>query len=151
MPAQLSLTPYLVVNDAAAAIDFYKAAFAAEELSRHKAPHSDRIMHAHLIVNGGAFMLSDDFSAQMSGKSETPLALGGTPVTIALEVEDAHAWWNRAVSAGATVIMPLADQFWGQRYGQFTDPFGIKWSISQNIATPSEDEMAKAAAESFPG
>jgi len=151
MPAQLSLTPYLVVNDAAAAIDFYKAAFAAEELSRHKAPHSDRIMHAHLIVNGGAFMLSDDFSAQMSGKSETPLALGGSPITLALEVENAQAVWDSALAAGATVTMPLADQFWGQRYGQLKDPFGHKWSVSQNIATPSEEEMAKAAAETFAG
>jgi PhnB protein len=146
-----TLVPYFVVNDAAAAIDFYKAAFAAHEQSRYAAPHSTRIMHAHLKINDGDLMLSDDFSADRGGKSETALALGGSPVTIALEVDDAHGWWDRAVSAGATVIMPLADQFWAARYGQLVDPFGIKWSISQTIATPSDDEMTKAASESFSG
>jgi PhnB protein len=151
MSAQPTFVPYIVVNDAAAAIDFYKAAYGAEELARHKAPHSDRIMHAHLKINGGDLMLSDDFSEQMGRTSETPLALGGSPVTLCLEVDDAHASWDRAVGAGATVTMPLADQFWGARYGQLKDPFGHKWSISQMIATPSNEEMNKAAAETFAG
>ena len=151
MSERARFVPYFVVNDGAAAIEFYKAAFGAEELARHMAPHSNRIMHAHLKLNGGDLMLSDDFGAEMGHKSETPLALGGSPVTIALVVDDAHASWDRAVAAGATVTMPLADQFWGDRYGQLKDPFGHKWSISQTIATPSEDEIAKAAAETFAG
>ena len=151
MTIRPQLTPYLVVSDAAAAIDFYKAAFGAVELTRHLAPHSDRIMHCHLLVNGGDLMLSDDFSAQMGGKSETPVALGGSPVTLALVVEDAQAVWDSAVAAGATVTMPLADQFWGDRYGQFRDPSGHKWSISQTIATPTEEEITRAAAEAFSG
>lgn len=149
MSERTTLTPYLVVNDAAAAIDFYKAAFGAEEQSRHKAPGSDRIMHAHLIIDGNALMLSDDFSAQMGRTSETPTALGGSPVTFALEVEDANALWDKAVSAGASVTMPLADQFWGARYGQLQDPFGHRWSISQVIARPTEAEMQEGAAKAF--
>jgi len=151
MTIRPQLTPYLVVSDAAAAIDFYKAAFGAVELTRHMAPHSDRIMHCHFLVNGVDLLLSDDFSAQMGGKSETPVALGGSPVTLALVVEDAQAVWDSAVAAGATVTMPLADQFWGDRYGQFRDPSGHKWSISQTIATPTEEEITRAAAEAFAG
>jgi PhnB protein len=151
MSEEPKFIPYLVVDDAAAAIDFYKAAFGAEELRRHMAPHSDRIMHAHLKVNTGDLMLSDDFSADMGSKSETPIALGGSPVTICLRVDDAQSTWDAAVNAGATVTMPLADQFWGDRYGQLTDPFGHKWSIAQTIANPSEEQISKAAAESFAG
>jgi PhnB protein len=151
MSQRASLTPYLVVNDAAAAIEFYIAAFDAEELARHLAPHSERIMHSHLKINGSDLMLCDDFGAEMGGKSETPVALGGSPVTLALVVADAYAAWDKAIAAGATVTMPLADQFWGDRYGQFKDPFGHKWSISQTIATPSREEIDKAAAESFSG
>ena len=151
MSERNSLTPYLVVNDAAAAIEFYIAAFDAEELSRHLAPHTERIMHSHLKINGGELMLCDDFSSDMKTKSETPIALGGSPVTLALVVKDANAIWAKAIAAGATVTMPLADQFWGDRYGQLKDPFGHKWSISQTIATPSREEIDRAAAEAFPG
>jgi PhnB protein len=146
-----SLTPYLVVNDAAAAIEFYIAAFDAEVVTRHLAPHSDRIMHAHLKINSGNLMLADDFSANMGGKSETPISLGGSSVTIALEVKDAYAAWDKAIAAGATVTIPLADQFWGERYGLLKDPFGHKWSIGQTIAKPSREEIDKAAAEAFSG
>jgi len=145
-----NLTPYLVVNDAAAAIEFYIAAFDAETLSRHVAPYSEKIMHAHLKINGGDIMLCDDFSADMKMKNETPLALGGSPITIALVVKDAQTAWDKAIAAGAEVLMPLADQFWGDRYGQFKDPFGHKWSISQTIANPSAEEIERAAAEAFP-
>ena len=151
MSEPLGLTPYLVVSDAAAAIEFYIAAFDAEELSRHLAPHTERIMHSHLKINGGELMLCDDFSSDMKTKSETPIALGGSPVTLALVVKDANAIWAKAIAAGATVTMPLADQFWGDRYGQLKDPFGHKWSISQTIATPSREEIDRAAAEAFPG
>src|ERR1700685_3940869 len=96
-------TPYIVVSNAAAAIDFYKAAFGAVELMRHPAPNSDKLMHASLKINGGVLMMSDDFSASMGGKSQTPEALGGSPVTFHLAVEDADAVWAQAVAAGAEV------------------------------------------------
>lgn len=144
-----SFAPYLVVSDAAAAIDFYKSAFGAVELVRHPAPGTDKLMHAHLLIHGGHLMLSDDFTAQMGGKSETPEALGGSPVTFHIHVDDADGAWNRAVSAGAQITMPLADQFWGDRYGQLRDPFGHKWSIGQTKSSPSQSELEKGAKEAF--
>src|ERR1700739_1817096 len=102
-----TFAPYLVVSNAAAAIDFYKEAFGAEELVRHSAPGTDKLMHAHLVVHGGHLMLSDDFSSQMGGKSETPEALGGSPVTFHLHVDDADEAWEKAVGAGAEVMRPL--------------------------------------------
>jgi PhnB protein len=143
--------PYIVVSDAAAAIDFYKAAFGAVELGRHVAPNSNKVMHASLSINGGVLMMSDDFSASMGGKSQTPEALGGSPVTFHLQVADANAVWARAVAAGAEVSMPLADQFWGDRYGQLRDPFGHRWSIGQSISKPTQAEIEEAAKTAFPG
>ncbi len=140
------LTPYLVVSDAAAAIEFYKNAFGAtQEGQAHTMPGSTKIMHARLMVNGSMIMLSDDFSDQMGGCCMTPLALGGSPVIFALQVTDINSFWDKAVAAGATVTMPLADQFWGDRYGQFTDPFGHKWSVSQTIKVMTDDEMRESA------
>ena len=125
------LIPYLTVSDAAAAIEFYKTAFGAMGIARHHAPESTLIMHAHLMINDGSVMLSDDFSSVMGGKSSTPEALGGSPVTIHLQMGMWTTFWERAVAAGATVRMPLAEQFWGDRYGQLLDPFGHKWSIGE--------------------
>lgn len=144
-----TFAPYLVVSDAAAAIDFYKKAFGAAELVRHAAPGTDKLMHAHLVVHGGHLFLADDFAGQMGKKSETPQALGGSPVTFHLHVENADAAWDQAVAAGAEITMPLADQFWGDRYGQLRDPFGHKWSIGQTKSQPTQDEIEKAAKEVF--
>jgi len=144
-----SFAPYLVVSNATAAIDFYKNAFGAVELERHPAPGTDKLMHAHLIVHGGHLMLSDDFSSQMGGKSETPEALGGSPVTFHLQTDNADDVWAQALAAGAEVIMPLADQFWGDRYGQLRDPFGHKWSVGQTLRTPSQEEIEEGARASF--
>jgi PhnB protein len=144
-----ALTPYLVSNDAAATIEFYKRAFGAEEVSRHAEPNGKRIMHAHLNILGSDLMLSDDFSDKMGGKSQTPADLGGSPVTLHLEVPDANAFWAQAVAAGATVTMPLKDQFWGERYGQLKDPFGHKWSIGQMIKTVSQEELLEGAKAAF--
>jgi PhnB protein len=140
-----TFAPYLVVSNAAQAIDFYKNAFGAEELVRHPAPGTDKLMHAHLVVHGGHLMLCDDFSDQTGRKSETPQSLGGSSVTFHLHVDDADAAWAQAVAAGAVVTMPLADQFWGDRYGQLCDPFGHKWSIGQTKSTPSQSEMEEGA------
>jgi PhnB protein len=141
--------PYIVVSNAAAAIDFYKAAFGAVELARHAAPNTDKLMHASLNIHGGVLMMSDDFSGSTGGKSETPEALGGSPVTFHLAVEDADAAWAQAVAAGAEVTMPLADQFWGDRYGQLRDPFGHKWSIGQSKSKPTKEEVQEAAKAVF--
>jgi PhnB protein len=144
-----TFVPHLVVGNAAAAIDFYKAAFGAQELARVPAPNSNKVMHALLSVNGGRMILNDDFSAEMGEKATTPEALGGSPVTLHLQVQDANAAWKRAVGAGATVIFPLKDQFWGDRYGVVRDPFGHKWSIGQTVAKPSPEEIEKGAREDF--
>jgi PhnB protein len=143
------LIPYLVVTDAAAAIDFYKNAFGAVELARHHAGDSSRISHAHLLINGGSIMLSDDFSEMMGGKSMTPEALGGSAVTLHLQLADVDAFWDRAVAAGATVTLALADQFWGDRYGQVVDPFGHRWSMGQTKVALSEDEITEASKAFF--
>jgi PhnB protein len=144
-----TFAPYLVVSNGAAAIDFYKRAFGAVELVRHPAPGTDKLMHAHLSIHGGDLFLCDDFAAQAGRKSETPDALGGSPVTFHLQVDDADAAWEQALGAGAEVTMPLADQFWGDRYGQLRDPFGHKWSIGQTKSAPTQEQIDKAAREVF--
>ncbi len=149
MEERPTFTPYLVVSSGAAAIDFYKSAFGAVELVRHLAPGTDKLMHAHLVIHGGHLMLADDFSAQMGGKSETPESLGGSPVTFHIHTDDADGVWAKALAAGAEVTMPLADQFWGDRYGQLRDPFGHKWSIGQTLRSPSQEEIEEGAKASF--
>lgn len=94
-------------------------------------------------------MLSDDFSSSMGGKSQTPEALGGSPATFHLHVDDADAVWAQALAAGAQVKMPLADQFWGDRYGQLTDPFGHYWSIGQTKGWPTQAEIEEGAKAVF--
>jgi PhnB protein len=148
-PTFPGVTPYLVVSNGPAAIAFYQAAFGAVELNRSPAPHSDKLMHATLSVNGGVFMLADDFPEFMGGKSRTPQAFGGSPVTLYLEVADADAAWAMALAAGATVTFPLADQFWGARYGKLADPFGHEWSIGQPLRVVPEAEAQLAAEEYF--
>ena len=146
---RIPMLPYLTVSDGAAAIAFYKKAFGAEERELHLVPGTTKIMNACLSINGGIFMLSDDFSSQFGGKPSTPEALGGSPVTLHLQVEDVDGAWAKAVAAGAIVTMPLADQFWGDRYGQLKDPFGHKWSMAQNKVSLTKAEIEEAAKTSF--
>ena len=143
------ISPHLAVSDASAAIEFYKKAFGATELSRHMAPDGKRIMHAALQVNGGVVMLNDEFPEYTGGKSSTPEALGGTPVTLHLQVTDADSVFNQAIAAGATVKFPLKDQFWGDRYGQVMDPFGHVWSIGAPKESMTSDEVEQAAKSHF--
>lgn len=143
------LSPHIFVSNGAAAIDFYRRAFNAQELTRHAAPDGKRIMHASLLINGATLMLSDDFPEYRGGKGSTPEALGGSPVVLHLQVNDADALFNQAVGAGATVSMPLKDQFWGDRYGQITDPFGQRWSIGATIRQLSEQEIQEGAKAAF--
>jgi PhnB protein len=124
------VTPHLMIADrrAVEAIEFYTRAFGAREL--HRVPSDDgRIMHCHLTINGGSLMLNDDFPEYRGGNEVQP----PQGVTLHLQVEDADALWTQAVAAGATVTMPLEDQFWGDRYGQVQDPFGHRWSIGAPV------------------
>ena len=139
-----AVLPHLVVDDAAAAIDFYVKAFGATELGRVPGPDGRRLIHAALGINGSTVMLNDDFPEYNDGKSTTPKALGGTPVTIHLTVTDVEASFAKAVDAGAEVVMPLEDQFWGDRYGMVRDPFGHQWSLGQPVREVSPEEIAQA-------
>jgi PhnB protein len=121
--------PYLTVKGGKAAVAFYEKAFGAVEEFRSYGEDGERIMHGRIRVNGQAILLSDDFP-EFRGGGDTPAPVG---VTIHLEVDDADTWWKRAVEAGASVRMPLGDQFWGERYGQLVDPFGHSWSIGAPI------------------
>lgn len=123
------VTAHLTVREGKAgeAIAFYKAAFAAEELARHPAEDGKRLMHAHLLVNGGHLMLNDDFP-EWTGGIAPPAG-----VTLHLQVDDPDAWWQRALDAGAVVRLPLDNQFWGDRYGQVDDPYGFTWSIGAPV------------------
>lgn len=141
-----ALSPHLVVDDAAAAIAFYVKAFDAVELGRVPGPEG-KLIHAAVRVNGFLVMLADDFPEASGGKSMTPRSLGGTPVTIHLTVTDVETKFQRALDAGATVVMPLEDQFWGDRYGVVADPFGHHWSLGQPVREVSMDEIAAAAGE----
>lgn len=144
------LTPYLVVSDANAAVEFYKTAFGAtQEGEAHTMPGSSKVMHVRVLVNGAMIMLADDFSEMMQIPCMTPPALGGSPVTLALQVDDAQSFWDRAVAGGAIVTMPLADQFWGDRYGQLTDPFGHKWSVSQLIQVMTDEQVRESASKAM--
>ena len=139
-----ALSPHLVCAGAAAAIDFYKAAFGATELMRLAAPDG-KIMHAALGINGCSVMLVDE---HRDYGMLSPQALGGTPVTIHLVVADVDAFVAHAVESGATVAMPIADMFWGDRYGVIQDPFGHRWSIAtpKRAVTMEEIEQFVATA-----
>lgn len=130
MEQPAGLVPHLMVKGAVEAIEFYKKAFGAEEIVRMPAEDGKRLMHAQLNVGGSTLYLCDDFPEYCNGKSSTPAALGGTPVTIHRYVQDCDAAIKRAADAGATVTMPAQDMFWGDRYGQVTDPFGHRWSFA---------------------
>jgi uncharacterized glyoxalase superfamily protein PhnB len=140
------LTPHLVVANAAAAIEFYKKAFGAVELRRMPGPDGKSVMHADLQIGDSHLFLNDEFP-QMGALG--PKALKGTPVTLHLYVQDADAQWKQAVAAGAEVVMPLADQFWGDRYGILRDPFGHMWSIGSHMEDLTPEEMMKRAGAAF--
>jgi len=150
-PGHEGLIPHLVVDGAARAIDFYKKALGAEEIARMPAPDGKRLMHAEIRVGDTVVYLADDFPEYCGGKSRSPSSLGASPVTIHRYVEDCDAAIGRAEKAGATVSMPAADMFWGDRYGKVTDPFGHEWSFATHVRDLSPEEMTKAAEEAFAG
>jgi len=143
------LIPHLVCDPCAEAIEFYRKAFGAEQVSRMAAPDGRRIMHAEIRIGGSLLFLADDFPEFCGGRSRSARALGGTPVTIHRYVEDCDAAIRRAADAGATVKMPAEDMFWGDRYGVVTDPFGHDWSLATHKSDLSPQEMARAAKAAF--
>ncbi len=135
-------TPYLIVRDAASAIEFYKKAFGASELMRMADP-SGKVMHAEIKIGNSPIMLADEFP-EMGARS--PQSLGGSPVSILLYVEDVDAVFSQAVAAGANVERPVKDQFYGDRSGGVTDPFGHVWYIATHKEDVSPEELQKRAA-----
>lgn len=141
--------PHLCVSDGLAALEFYRSVFSATEGHRMMAPDGKRLMHGEIIIDGHKCFVSDEFSSQEGGTVKTPQTLGGgTCVRITLEVDDADAVIERAVAAGAQVLMPAQDMFWGARYGKIVDPFGHEWGINQQTTQPTDDQT-HAAAEEF--
>lgn len=137
-----SVTPYLIVNEGAKAIDFYKRAFGAAELFCFPGP-GGKIMHAELKIGDSPIMLADEFP-EMGAIS--PKSLGGSPVGILLYVENCDVVFKQAVAAGATVERPVQDQFYGDRSGTVMDPFGHKWTIATHIEDVSVEEVNRRAA-----
>ena len=135
-----TVTPHLVCAGAAAAIDFYKKAFNAVEGGRLPGPDG-RIMHALIRIEGSAVMLVDEMPEWCAFG---PKSLKGSPVTIHLYVPDVDAVVARAVAAGAKITMPVADMFWGDRYGKIEDPFGHHWSVGTHIRDVTPEEMQQA-------
>jgi PhnB protein len=140
-----TVTPYLAVDDAAEAIEFYKRAFGAKERVRMDAPDG-KIGHAELEIGDSLVMLSDPFP---QASTKPPKELGGTTASVFLYVEDVDALTKQAVDAGATSTMEVADQFWGDRMGSITDPFGHSWSIATHVEDVPPEEMAARAKEAM--
>lgn len=146
-PGFSTVTPYLVVNDGAGAIEFYKKAFGAKEIRRDKTPDG-KVMNAQIKIGDSIVMLSDEFPGAMT---RSPTSVGGSTVTIHLYSKNVDKLWAQALSAGGTVTMPLDNQFWGERYGQLSDTFGHRWSMSQRIKMSRKEmeEKQRAAMAMF--
>jgi len=137
-----SVTPYLAITGASEAIEFYKKAFGARELARETMPDG-KILHARFKIGDSLLMLADEFPGS---NHKSPTSAGTSTVTLHIYTTDVDSLWQKAIEAGAKVTMPLENQFWGERYGQLTDPFGHHWSISQQVKMSREemDEKRKS-------
>jgi uncharacterized glyoxalase superfamily protein PhnB len=138
-----TITPHLVVKGVAGAIDWYTRELGAHELLRHAAPDGTSIMHSELLLGDSRFFVVDEFP----GAEFSPRSLGGSSITLHLYVEDVDSLFDRAVAAGAEVLLPVADQFWGDRYGMLRDPFGHRWSIASRLEDLSPRQMKDRAAQ----
>ena len=134
-----TVTPSLVVQEGAKALEFYQKAFGAEETLRMPGP-GGTILHAEFRIGDSVLMLMDEMP-DMGSKS--PKTLGGTSVGFYVYVENVDAAWKRAVDAGAKQVMPLQDMFWGDRTGRVEDPFGHKWNLAQHVGDPTPEEIQK--------
>jgi len=141
-----TITPHLVVRGGAKAIEFYQKAFGAEVKGVHHTPDG-KVMHAELKVGDSMVMLADEFPGM--GSCTSPQTLGGTSVTLNLYTDNVDRLFDQAVAAGATVMMPLANQFWGDRYGQVKDPFGHIWALGQHVEDVAPEEMERRGRELF--
>jgi PhnB protein len=141
------VTPYLCVRDAKAAIEFYTEVFGAAERMRLPGPN-DTIGHAELRLGNSLIMLADE-APEIGFRA--PTTIGGTPVVISVYVEDVDAVFERAIQAGATSLRALEDQFYGDRSGQFEDPFGHRWSVATHVEDVSPEEMERRSAEAMGG
>jgi len=141
------VTPYLIVNGAAAAIDFYKSVLGATERMRMAGPDG-KLGHAELKIGDSVIMLADEHP-EMNARG--PKAVGGTPVFLHVYVEDADSVFERAVEAGAEPLQPVEDKFYGDRSGGFEDPFGHHWNVATHVEDIPPDEMSKRAAEAATG
>ncbi|HLK69214.1 MAG TPA: VOC family protein [Bryobacteraceae bacterium] len=146
-PGFHSLTPHLSVEGASAYIDFLKNAFGAVELSRSPGP-GGKLMHATVRIGDSVLMLADDFCQDFG---MPPQVRGNLPIHIQIYVPDADATFAQAVAAGAQVTMPIADQFWGDRYGHVRDPFGFNWAIGTRKENLTPEQMQERAAKAFGG
>jgi uncharacterized glyoxalase superfamily protein PhnB len=146
-PGFHSLTAHLSVNGAAAYIDFLKRAFNAIEIDRSPGP-GGKLIHAEVRIGDSLLMFADDFTAEFG---LPPLAEGRLPFQLHLYVPDADGAWNQAVAAGCEVVMPIADQFWGDRYGHVRDPFGFLWSIATRKEDLTPEELQERQAKAFGG
>ena len=141
--------PHLIVSDGMAALKFYAEVFGAAEGHNMMAPDGKRLLHGELELDGHKLFISDEFKPEEGGACLTPQTLGGSCVRITLNTDDADGVVERAAARGAKVIMPVADMFWGARYGQIIDPFGHIWGINQQLKEMTEDEENAAAKEFF--
>ena len=140
-----TITPHIVVGDAAAAADWYKQILGAEERNRIEVP-GGKLMQVELRFGNSAVMLADEFP---EAGVLSPLSIGGTATVLHLYTDDVDAIWNGALDAGAEVLQPLHDAFWGERYGQITDPFGHRWGLAQHLRDVPRREIEEAAAAMF--
>lgn len=140
------LSPYIVCKDAAKAVDFYVAAFGATVRERLEGPDG-KVFHCGLLLDGGALMMIAEENPRYGALS--PASLNGTPVTLHLDVANCDAAMKRATDAGASVVMPAQDMFWGDRYGLAQDPFGHRWSFGHKLRDVSPEELQAAARKMF--
>jgi|CXWL01.1.fsa_nt_gi PhnB protein len=148
---QKLVVPYLTVSDAKGAIAFYKNGLGAKEVMRMPAQDGKRLMHAEVEINGHSLFLSDDFSEaspKLTGGGRTPEKLRGTPVAMFIQLKapkEVDQWIARAVKAGAKITMPAADQFWGDRFGVISDPYGHSWQFGAPLPKPKKAPAKKKA------
>jgi PhnB protein len=142
-----TITPHIVVREAGRAAEWYKETFGAEERGRIPVP-GGKFMQIELWFGDSAVMIADEFP---EAGVLSPQAIGGNPVVLHFSTENVEDLWKRTIEAGAEVVQPLQDQFWGDRYGQIRDPFGYRWGLAQHVREVSSEEIARAAWTLFGG
>ena len=142
-----TITPHIVIREAGRAAEWYKQALGAEERGRIPVP-GGKFMQIELWFGDSVVMVADEFP---EAGVLSPQSIGGNPVVLHFSTENVEALWQKAIEAGAEIVQPLQDQFWGDRYGQIRDPFGYRWGLAQHIRDVSSEEVAQAAWKLFGG